>query len=107
MDFFMTNESLRGREMAKVKDLLPIGSVVLLEGGQKRVMIFGVKQTNRDDNQEYDYIGVMYPEGNVEEVGQFLFNHEDIVHIFFRGFEDPEREEFMEHLEEFYKNLDN
>ncbi len=93
--------------MAQIKELLPIGSVVLLEGGQKRVMVFGVKQTNRDDNLEYDYIGVMYPEGNVEEVGQFLFNHEDIDQVFFRGFEDPEREEFIEHLDEFYKSQEN
>ena len=93
--------------MAQIKELLPIGSVVLLEGGQKRVMVFGVKQTNRDDNLEYDYIGVMYPEGNVEEVGQFLFNHEDIDQVFFRGIEDPEREEFIEHLDEFYKSQEN
>ena len=95
------------KKMAQIKELLPIGSVVLLEGGQKRVMVFGVKQTNRDGNLEYDYIGVMYPEGNVEEVGQFLFNHEDIDQVFFRGFEDPEREEFIEHLDEFYKSQEN
>ena len=27
-----------------INELLPIGSVVLLEGGKKRLMVFGVKQ---------------------------------------------------------------
>ena len=31
-----------------VKELLPIGSVVLLKNGKKRVMIYGIKQTNND-----------------------------------------------------------
>lgn len=86
----------------QIKELLPIGSVVLLKNGQKRVMIFGVKQTDNNTGTEYDYISVLYPEGNMGEAGQFLFNHEDIEQIFFRGYEDAERDEFMEKLQEFY-----
>ena len=59
-----------------VKDLLPIGSVIQLKGAEKRLMVFGVRQTDRSDKKEYDYIGVLYPEGNIGEQGQFLFNHE-------------------------------
>ena len=74
----------------EIKGLLPIGSVVLLKNGQKRLMIFGVKQTDNDTGVEYDYIGVMYPEGNMGEAGQYLFNHSDIDQEFFRGYEnDP------------------
>ena len=48
-----------------IENLLPIGSVVLLKGGVKRLMIYGVRQTDKKDNTEYDYIGVLYPEGNI------------------------------------------
>lgn len=85
-----------------VKDLLPIGSIVLMEGGTKKLMIYGVKQTNQEDNQLYDYIGVVYPEGNMGEGTQFLFNHEDISEIVFRGYTDDERTEFIEKLEAYY-----
>lgn len=86
----------------KVKELLPIGSVVLLKGGEKRLMIYGIKQTDNATEIEYDYISVLYPEGNMGEAGQYLFNHEDIEQVYFKGYEEEEREEFLENLSEFY-----
>ncbi len=86
-----------------VKDLLPIGSVIQLKGAEKRLMVFGVRQTDRSDKKEYDYIGVLYPEGNIGEQGQFLFNHENIEKVFFRGFEDEERTTFLNRLDSFYQ----
>lgn len=85
-----------------MKELLPIGSIILLEGGQKRMMIYGVKQTKGDTGELYDYIGVIYPEGNIGQQGQFLFNHEDISQVFFRGYEDEERDAFLEKLDSYY-----
>ena len=34
-----------------IKELLPIGSVVLLKGGKKRLMVFGVKQKKGDTGE--------------------------------------------------------
>lgn len=85
-----------------VKELLPIGSVVLLEGGEKKLMVFGVKQTDKESGTEYDYIGVIYPEGNIGDGGQFFFNHSDIAESFYRGFEDAERDAFIEKLATYY-----
>lgn len=86
-----------------IKELLPIGSVVLLKDAEKKLMIFGIKQTQEDTQQEYDYIGVVYPEGNISDEYQFLFNHEDIGQVFFKGYEDIERQEFIERLEKYYE----
>ncbi|MDR0858014.1 MAG: DUF4176 domain-containing protein, partial [Oscillospiraceae bacterium] len=47
------------------KDLLPVGSVVLLNGADKRLMIYGVLQLNPEDGVQYDYLGCLYPEGYV------------------------------------------
>ena len=85
-------------------ELLPIGSVVLLKDAQKRLMIYGVGQTDETNNIDYDYIGVMYPEGNMGEGSQFLFNHSDIDRIDFRGFSDPERDRFIDALQKLYES---
>lgn len=91
----------------EIKGLLPIGSVVLLKDATKKIMIFGVKQTDAGTDEEYDYIGVMYPEGNVGGETQILFQHEDIQEIFFRGYEDEEREEFINNLSSYYESQNN
>jgi hypothetical protein len=89
----------------EMKDYLPIGSVVVLKEGEKKLMIFGILQNNEDDETEvYDYIGVPYPEGNMGEDYQYLFFHKDIDKVFFRGYEDEERAEFVQRLIEYSEN---
>ena len=91
----------------EIRDLLPIGSVVLLEEAEKKLMIFGVIQTESDQldgsAKQYDYLGVVYPEGNLGPDFQYFFNHKDIKEVFFRGYENAERAEFIERLAEFYE----
>lgn len=85
-----------------VRELLPIGSVVILKEASKKAMIYGIKQINTATDIEYDYIGVIYPEGNMGDGTQFFFNHDAIEEIFFRGFEDEERKLFIERLADYY-----
>ena len=88
-----------------INDYLPIGSVVLLKNGTKKLMVFGILQSDKDHPEvEYDYIGVPYPEGNMGVEYQYLFHQKDIINIFYRGFESTERQEFMGSLSDFYKN---
>ena len=88
----------------EIKELLPIGTVVLLKNAEKKVMVFGIKQTSTDgEEEEYDYIGVMYPEGYLGGEYQFLFNHEDIGTIIYTGYEDDERKNFIDKLSQYYK----
>ena len=88
-----------------IRGLLPTGSVVLLEGGVKPLMVYGIRQADaKDPGKEYDYIGVFYPEGNLGENTQFLFNHQDIREVLFRGFENAQREQFIDALVSYYKN---
>ena len=79
--------------------LLPIGSVVLLKDGVKKLMITGIKPVKEDEpDKVYDYIGVIYPEGFIGNEYNFLFNHDSINDVVFRGYENPERREFIEYL---------
>ena len=87
----------------KIKDLLPIGTVVRLKEGEKRLMISGILQSDGGQGKEYDYVGVLYPEGHIGGKFQYLFYHVDIDEIIFRGFEDEERTDFLERLTEAYE----
>ncbi len=87
-----------------IRELLPIGSVVLLKEAVKRVMIYGIMQTDSETDEEYDYLGVIYPEGSMGEGSSFFFNHEQIDQVFFTGYSDEERDSFIDKLEVFYKS---
>lgn len=88
-----------------IKELLPIGSVVLLKEGTKKLMIIGIKPMKDNEEKEtYDYIGVLYPEGYLSSEYNFLFNHEDINDVIYKGYSNPEREAFVEVLEKMYQS---
>lgn len=91
---------------ATINELLPIGSVVGIKGAEKRLMIYGIKQISAEESEpvEYDYIGVLYPEGNLGQDKKFLFNHEDIETIFHTGYADEEREIFIATLNVVYSS---
>ncbi|MCD7752480.1 MAG: DUF4176 domain-containing protein [Lachnospiraceae bacterium] len=69
-------------------------------------MIIGIMQSDRGRKKKnYDYLGELYPEGHLGEgVHQYLFNHEDIDEIIFRGYEDDERAKFLKSLSDEYEN---
>lgn len=86
---------------------LPLGTVVLLEGGTKRVMITGFATASSDDpDLIYDYAGCMYPQGFVTSNQTVLFDHDQIQKIYHFGLIDPEWVEFQDNLKKFLENLD-
>lgn len=44
---------------------LPLGSVVTLEGGNKQLMIYGRLQKEVRGGRLWDYVGCLFPEGNL------------------------------------------
>lgn len=86
---------------------LPLGTVVLLEGGTKRVMITGFATASSDDpDLIYDYAGCMYPQGFITSNQTVLFDHDQIQKIYHFGLIDPEWVEFQDNLKKFLENLD-
>lgn len=85
-----------------MKDLLPVGSVVLLKDATKKLMIIGIMQVKPEENKVYDYLGVPYPEGYVGSDNNFLFNHTDINDVIFTGYTNPERDIFLKALDILY-----
>ena len=86
---------------------LPLGTVVLLEGGTKRVMITGFATASSDDpDLIYDYAGRMYPQGFITSNQTILFDHDQIQKIYHFGLIDPEWVEFQDNLKKFLESLD-
>lgn len=85
------------------QELLPIGSVVRLKDGKKKVMITGFCVTTaEDENKMYDYCGCMYPEGIVASDKNLVFNQNQIEELFFLGYVNVEEQHFKLRL---YENL--
>mgnify|MGYP003307887547 FL=1 len=82
--------------MSEIKPkYLPVGTVVLLENGSKRVMINGfcTMDANKPD-KIYDYSGVLFPEGSLSSDQTLLFDHSQIVRVDHYGLDDQEEKEF-------------
>ena len=84
---------------------LPVGSVVLLKGASKRLMITGFcSMDSSEENAElFDYSGCLYPEGVLSTDETALFNHDQIERIDFVGFSDAEDKSFKIKLNEYLK----
>ncbi|ATI53730.1 MULTISPECIES: DUF4176 domain-containing protein [Bacillus cereus group] len=79
--------------------LFPIGSIVILKAGTKKLMIFGRKQqVATDEVRKFDYMGCPYPEGYINPDFTYLFNHDDIQEVVSTGYEDQEERNFQENV---------
>lgn len=86
---------------------LPIGTVVMLKGGKKRVMVTGFcVSPDEDKNKVYDYSGCLYPEGIIKSNQILLFNHDQIEKIYYMGYVDEEEKTFKKNLGEVLKKID-
>lgn len=72
-------------------DYVPLGSVVYLKGGIKKLLVVAraIQVPKNGKNYYFDYGGVLYPEGITGDQMAY-FNHEDISTVFFRGCDDGE-----------------
>ena len=80
---------------------LPVGTVVLLRNGTKRVMINGFCTMDASKPEKvYDYSGVLFPEGSLSSDQTLLFDHEQIVRVDHLGLDDAEEKAFKVKLNE-------
>ena len=90
------------------KEFLPVGSVVLLKGGTKRVMVTGFCSVDNDNQEKmYDYTGCLYPEGIINSNEICLFDDEQIEKVFFKGYIDFEELKFKNNLSKTLKNMED
>lgn len=79
------------------KALLPIGTVVLLKGATKKLMITGYYSKAADSNKIYTYNACIFPEGYMENTF-CLFDANQIDEVFYKGLENEEFEKYTTNL---------
>ena len=95
--------------MNEVKEkYLPIGTVVLLKNGSKKVMILSylIFPTGNAEKQEmYDYGGCTFPEGVIDSKIGIGFNHDQIQEVVHMGLEDDEYKEFSGTIKQYAEDF--
>ncbi|MGN1083923.1 MAG: DUF4176 domain-containing protein [Lachnospiraceae bacterium] len=81
--------------------VLPIGSIVRLKGGNKKLMIIGYCKRGKNNPDEiFDYAACLYPNGFMSAEQTIIFNHDNIERIYALGYQNEERFAFEEQLRE-------
>lgn len=84
-----------------MKNLLPLGSVISLNGVEHRIMILGyARYKENDKSQLYDYVGCYFPEGYTGNKNGVIFNHSDISSLFYLGYTNADSVAFMQKVNE-------
>ena len=80
-------------------ELLPLGSVVYLKEGNKKVLIIarGLIAKHGEGTVFFDYGGVPYPEG-LQDDQMAYFQHEAITKVVFKGYSDMDDEATVEKI---------
>jgi len=80
-----------------MKNLIPLGSIVLLNGGTKKIMIIvrGAQAEINGGEHLFDYAGCLYPIGFATNE-LIYFNAENVAEVIFDGFTDKEEQEYQQ-----------
>ena len=96
----------------KDEKFLPIGTIVFLKNGSRKVMItsYLIISGGKDKSKEqkmFDYGGCPYPVGIIESNCAIGFNHDQIDRIVHMGHIDDEHKELNGILNKNYKDFQN
>lgn len=86
-------------------DYLPLGSIVYLNDGMKKLMIVGRGLIVKNGEKPYffDYGGVLFPEG-LQGDEMAYFQHDAVKKIVFQGFKDDDDEAAVDKINLFLEN---
>ena len=81
--------------MTEEKTFLPLGSIVILKGALKKLMI--VNRANLVKDQYFDYGAILYPEGMIDG-NLAYFNNDDIFKVISKAYTDDDDTLMVEQL---------
>lgn len=84
---------------------LPVGSVVLLKGATKKVVILGYAVKEEKEDKIWDYLGAPFPIGVIKSDMNLLFDKKQIKEVVHIGYKDEDSIEFLEALERDMKKI--
>lgn len=95
-------------QSSRVEKFLPLGTVVLLKTGKKKLMITGYCCTGKEaEGKVFDYSGCLYPEGIIKSDQALMFNHDQIDKVYHVGYVDEESQKFGELLKKIEVEVKN
>ncbi len=89
-----------------MKEIYPLGTVVRLKKGQRKLMIVSRVPLMNDNGTigYFDYAGCLVPDGlNGQQT--FFFNFEDIAQVYQRGYEGEEEADYLKQYEKAMKTI--
>lgn len=88
--------------MEKKIKYLPLGSVVVLKGGIKKLIIVarGLQIKYGEEDKFFDYGASEYPDGIVGDKLAY-FNHDAITKVVFEGYSDDDDKTVVENINRF------
>ncbi|MBR6896136.1 MAG: DUF4176 domain-containing protein [Lactococcus sp.] len=89
--------------MTDTKQYLALGSIVILKGAIKKLMI--ISRANLLDGNFFTYGAILYPEGMIDENIAY-FNDKDIIKVIHEGFVDEDDALLVSQLEQAYQTFD-
>lgn len=81
--------------MIEEKSFLPLGSIVILRGALKKLMI--ISRASVLNDKYFDYGAILYPEGMIDENVAY-FNSKDIVKVVSEAYTDDDDALLVEQL---------
>lgn len=83
-------------------DYLPLGSVVLLNGGIQKLLIIARGINTKQDDQIvfFDYGAVLYPDGLTGDRMAY-FNHDAVNKVVFYGYDDEESKIYSNNINDY------
>lgn len=105
---YMIEKNEKGDENMGKIDYLPLGSIVLMDGGIQKILITsrGLVVAHNDEQFFFDYAGVPYPQGLISD-DLLYFNHENIAKVVFEGFKDDDDAVIVNNINRFIEDHPN
>ena len=83
---------------------LAIGTIVMLKGEGKKVMVIGYYGVD-NNGKSVDYMGVTYPEGFMDPDTIVGFNQNEVIQVLHEGYKDVEQDRFYTELKAFAEGM--
>lgn len=95
------------RRLIEAPEYVPLGSVVSLEGNEKKMMVVGrgLILGEAGEDEYYDYAFCLYPEGMLGDAVIYS-NHEAIKTVHFVGFHDDEDARALDRIRDALAQID-
>ena len=87
--------------MNNEEKFLPLGSIILIKGSVRKMIIVGRALMQKIDNQTkyFDYACCTYPEGLIGDQAIYV-NHADIDEVVYKGYADDDDERMQKYIKE-------